>query len=63
MPYPKFIPKYMKQTFTLVFILEYILFVFSILEIITLLIEIDIAPLTVLFCNFPLFCNCPLADL
>ena len=30
---------------------------------ITRLIVIYIAPLTVLFCNCPLFCICPLADL
>ena len=32
-------------------------------QIITRLIEIDIAPLTVLFCNYSLFRHCPLADL
>ena len=31
--------------------------------IITRLVVIDIAPLTVLFCNCSLFCNCPLEDL
>ena len=31
--------------------------------IITLSISIDTAPLTVLFCNYPVFFNCPLADL
>ena len=30
---------------------------------ITRLTVIDIEPLTVLFCYYPLFCNCPLADL
>ena len=32
------------------------------LLLITRLIVIYIALLTVLFCNYPLFCNCPLAD-
>ena len=35
----------------------------SITRLFTWLIAIDIAPLTVLFCNCPLFYNCPLADL
>ena len=42
----------------------YLFVVISVLSwIITRLIEIEIAPLTVLFCNYRLFCNCPLADL
>ena len=35
----------------------------SIIFIITQFTVINIAPLTELFSNFPLFCNCPLTDL
>ena len=35
----------------------------KIISLITRLIVMGNAPLMVLFCNFPLFCKCPLADL
>ena len=34
-----------------------------IIAVIARLIVNDIAPLTMLFCNYPMFCNCPLANL